>query len=127
MQSLHQNKKKKARGNQKQMVMKRSALGDEKLSAEKRVFVELHLPHALNRSPQWVFFSADWSVGKCLDFACDYTKIPNPNADLNSAKLRFFDLDTGEPLGNLVLLRNLSVAKEGHVWLLETDAGIFGE
>ena len=126
MQSLHANKKKKARGNQKQMVMKQSALGDSKLSSERRVYVELHLPHLLQRTPEWVFFNRDWSVGKCLDAACDLVKIKNPNDDPNLAKLRFFDLDTGEPLPNLLLLRNLPPAKE-RVWLLETDAGIFDE
>ncbi|KKA27286.1 hypothetical protein TD95_003471 [Thielaviopsis punctulata] len=83
--------------------LKKSAKGDEKLAAEKRVYlyVEAEAETTKSKFPKGSFFySKDWVVGRVLDAAAKSLQIENVNNQSSNEqdKLRMFHVEGGRVL-----------------------------
>lgn len=104
--------------------MKRAAKGDEKVPADKRVYlyVEAEARTTTAKMPRGVFwFSKDWTVGRTLDVAAKMLMVQNVNnqGDDEEKRLRVFHveggrvLSFGEKLGDVVVNGNTIVMLRG--------------
>lgn len=104
--------------------LKKTAKGDEKLPAEKRVylFVEAEAATTTSKFPKGEFFySKDWVVGRVLDAAAKALQIQNVNnvSTEETDKLRVFHveggrlLEFGEKVGGVLASGNTIVLLRG--------------
>lgn len=104
--------------------LKKTAKGDEKLAAEKRVylFVEAEAETAKAKFPKGQFYySKDWVVGKVLDMAAKALQVQNINNQSNDEKdkLRVFHVEGGrllefnEKVGSALVSGNTIVLLRG--------------
>lgn len=104
---------------EQQRLARQRAQGDAALAEERRWYAEVYLPFAMKREhPASVWVNNAWSVGKALDYLCDKLGVkydPTKPAE----RLYMYNLETGEKLSNLVLLRDLK--KTGNIVLIESD------
>lgn len=112
-------KKKKPANN---MVMRQQALGDAKIPPESRFYAEVHFGLGTGKV-NLVFLNKAFSVGKAIDVLATLGKVPNNNDKPGMPKLHLFNLETGEQLANLTLLRDLPSGSL--VLLLDTEASVF--
>ncbi len=117
MSSLHSKRKVPASG----MVMRQAAAGDAKVPPERRWYAEVQ--YGLRGKNGWVFLNSSWSVGKAVDALAAMGGMDNRNDVKEAPKLCLFDLQTGQPLSSLTLLRDLPSGTM--VLLLDTEASVF--
>lgn len=84
-------------------TLKKTAKGDDKLPAEKRVYlhVEAEAASTTAKLPQApLFFSADWSVGRMLDDAARRLQVANVNnrVETEEMRLRVYHVEGGRLL-----------------------------
>jgi hypothetical protein len=70
-----------------------------------------------------VFLNSAWSVGRAIDALATMGAVENRNDQLDAPKLLLFDLSTGVPLSNLLLLRDLPSGRMA--LLLDTEASVY--
>ena len=84
--------------------LKKTAKGDEKIPADKRVYlyVEAEANTTSSKLPKGEFwYSRDWSVGRLLDAAAKGLQVANVNNRVESEeeRLRVFHVEAGRLLG----------------------------
>jgi AN1-type zinc finger protein 1 len=105
-------------------ALKKVAKGDEKVSAEKRVYVHVEAEKETTRAKMpsmKLWFGAEWSVGKVLDDAAKRLQVANTNnrVDAEEDRLRVFHVEGGrvlefsEKLGTVVQSGNTLVLLRG--------------
>ena len=105
-------------------ALKKAAKGDDKLPAEKRVYlhVEAEAASTTSKLPRAeLFFSADWSVGRLLDEAAKRLQVANVNNRVESEdqRLRVFHVEGGrllefsDKVGKVVVSGNTVVLLRG--------------
>jgi hypothetical protein len=105
-------------------ALKKSAKGDEKLAAEKRVYIYVEAEAATTTAkfPKGEFFySRDWAVGRVLDAAAKSLQVQNVNnqSEDERDKLRVFHveggrlLEFGEKVGSALVSGNTIVLLRG--------------
>lgn len=83
-----------------------SALGDDRVKTEDRVYFDVSFPSLLEYPsggrPRWLshafYFSRNWTVGRALDFVCEHAGIENRNNVASAKKLLMVVSDTGVDL-----------------------------
>jgi len=82
--------------------MKSTATGDQKVPADKRFYLEVLYPVAMNIQPKMFFFDQSKRFGQVLDHVAATGKIKNENNISGKPKLVLVALRTGKPiaLGN---------------------------
>lgn len=104
--------------------LKKTAKGDEKIPAEKRVYLHVEAEAATTTSklPKGDFwYNKEWSIGRMLDAAAKHLQVQNINnrGGGEEEKLRVFHveggrlLDFGEKLENVVVNCNMVVLLRG--------------
>ena len=104
--------------------LKRNARGDDKVPAEKRVYlhVEAEAASTTSKLPRAeVWFSSEWSVGRVLDDAARRLQVVNENnrAESEERRLRVYHVEAGrllefnEKLGKVVVSGNTVVLLRG--------------
>jgi hypothetical protein len=104
--------------------LKQAAKGDDKLPAEKRVYVHVEAEAATTTSKlpkAELFFSSEWSVGKVLDEAARRLQVANVNnrVENEEQRLRVYHVEGGrllefsEKFGKSVLSGNTIVLLRG--------------
>ena len=104
--------------------LKKTAKGDDKLAAEKRVYLSVEAESATTTAkfPKGAFFySKDWVIGRVLDAAAKGLQVENLNNQSTSekSKLRVFHveggrlLDFGEKVGDVLVSGNCIVLLRG--------------
>ena len=84
-------------------ALKRTAKGDDKLPAEKRVYLHVEAEAATTNSklPKAdLFFNSDWTVGRMLDEAAKRLQVANMNnrAETEEQRLRIYHVEGGRLL-----------------------------
>ncbi|KAI5776385.1 hypothetical protein EDC01DRAFT_483385 [Geopyxis carbonaria] len=106
------------------LKMKKEAKGDEKIPADKRIYlyVEAEAKTTTSKLPKGVFYySKEWSVGRVLDVAARGLQVQNVNsqADSEEKRLRIFHveggrvLNFGEKIGDCTVNGNTIVMLRG--------------
>ena len=84
-------------------TLKRNAKGDDKLPAEKRVYLHVEAEAATTTSKlpkAELYFSQDWTVGRLLDDAAKRMQVANVNnrVETEEARLRVYHVESGRLL-----------------------------
>ncbi|OZJ05867.1 hypothetical protein BZG36_00933 [Bifiguratus adelaidae] len=61
------------------MLLKRHAVGEDKIPLERRVYIQVHFPPESSVPPKAMFFDKTWAVGRVLDKIAEAGKIKNTN------------------------------------------------
>jgi hypothetical protein len=102
------------------MRMKTKAIGNSKVPADQRFYLEVIYPIDSKIEPKMMFFDRENSIGKVLDLVADAGNVKNENNKPDAPKLHLISLKTGEPIPNSTLLKDLSASlQSGDPILLE--------
>ncbi|XP_072014120.1 AN1-type zinc finger protein 1-like [Amphiura filiformis] len=81
------------------MKMKMHAVGDKGIPQVERIYFSVVLPRGCcSEKNKAIFFSSNWSIGRCVDKVAEVMRLKNDNNIANAKKLRLFHPDTGESL-----------------------------